>query len=261
MLKAQDGRDIVRQGPHLYLATQKRGAKIQEVEQPIFHWTFSELGALSTAFNKTTDVVITNGRVYLWSRQMYKPFECSTSLQYLCCHCGWFSKLTHASGLTHNASFFMLPQLLSFSTTTDVQPPLWSDPTHMPLKVPLITTICDTLTNLILRKESEPAEDSSKGLSLLPRRNKPRVQLFLMWRLKASPQMAELIASIRPFRMKDFEDTDSRFSLVVEEAQPETGEMRMHKKKMQELRAIMGIAQDVAAGWGGGTSSAAQSAY
>merc|ERR1719210_1642360 len=86
-------------------------------ERPIFHWSFKEFGPLSSALNTNTDVVITTGRVYLYSRSIYKEFDAKTCCCFGACWCMCIKKfLRGPKRLQRTSSFLTLPFLLSFST-------------------------------------------------------------------------------------------------------------------------------------------------
>uniref|UniRef100_A0A7S2NQN1 Uncharacterized protein n=1 Tax=Zooxanthella nutricula TaxID=1333877 RepID=A0A7S2NQN1_9DINO len=255
LLKAQPT-DLVESGPSLYLVTQNDGGQVKELEQPLFHWSFQQVGALSTPFDSSTDLVITTGRVFLWSRSNYKKFDCKTSCCWGFCWCGWLSAISDAATQSNSVSFFTLPTLLSFSSTTHVDPPAWTDASHTPVKFPFYENLCSGLTKCVTCNFSNMGftslEDFASSCSCIPFRTTPRVQMWLLFRLKTCAQQADLMAAVMPFHHKDFEDVDLLDSLgcggccggarqqTMDQEEPE------HNRKITQLRAIMGVVQDLA---------------
>jgi len=257
-INAQDT-DLMSMGPGLYLVTVKDGATVQDVEEPLFHWSIRVIGGPTSAFGTNQDIVVTTGRVYIWSRSQFKRFNCKTGVLWGACWCGWLQALTSSENMPNTMSFFTLQNLLSFSTNTTVMPPKWEDPINGPLRVPCWDQVCHFLSQLAtctLGREADVDGDGEigdldEGWSPFPVRRAPLVQLYMMWRLKTGPQQADLMASVKPFQHQDFDDTSLLTSLncwksKANKKKEEAG--TVHSRKVTELRAIMGVAQDVSEG-------------
>jgi len=241
--------DLVASGPGLYLITKQDGGSVTELEKPLFHWSVKEVGPMSSPLNKTSDVVVTTGRVFVWHRSGFKRFDCRTSVCWGFCWCGFLSAVRSADTMENSIAFFTLPSMLSFSTTTKVQPPVWADPTHPPVKFPIVDTCCNTLTKCFsgdCGSIGSEFEDCAGGTSLCPTRTSARIQLYMMWRLRTGPQQADLMAAVFPYHHQDFEDVDLLRSLSCMEMGEREAPETAHSRKLAQLRAIMGVAQDTA---------------
>lgn len=250
--------DLAAIGPGIYMLTKKVDGKVEETEKPLLHWSIRTVGPVATAFDASQDVVVTTGRVFIWSRSQFKEFNCKSAFLWGACYCGWLSALTQKEHLPNTMSFFTLSELLSFSTNTSVEPPAWSDPVNGPLRVPFwdklcaIMTACMTCTTRLKPIPEDDDEDVLQGgwgnFSIVPKRRSPICQLYMMWRLRTGPQQADLMCCISPFDHKDFEDTDLFESLGCWQDAKKMPETTVHSRKVEELRAIMGVAQDAAEG-------------
>lgn len=250
----QEG-DICHQGPPIYMATQKNDeGDVEEFEKPLFHWAFQHVGLMSSKFNDNYDVLVTSGRVFVWSRSWFKSFDCRTSICWGFCWCGCISRLTSQASVPNGISFFTLPNLLSFSSNVVVEPPIWVDPTHAPLRFPLVETLCDKLTKCITcdfkGMTREEDEDWRERFSPFPARRRPRIQLWLAWRLGTClVQQPDLIASARPFKEKGFQDQEllNVLHLKVKEVLGLEDADSEEVKKHDLLRIVMAVAQKTAA--------------
>jgi len=198
--------DVLDDDPDMYLS--------QTTEAPIFTWSFKERGRWFSAFNINTDVVVTTGRVFIWSRGFYKDFDCRTCLCWSCCWCSCFYKLLRNDHLLtervpSSMSFMTLPSILSFSTDTHVDSPICCDPIHPPWRLPCYEEFCTSFTNCVSCRTSGCIL-SKENCKKCPGRTGPRTQLFLTWRLKQRVQDEDLevLASLRPCALPDVDDDE-----------------------------------------------------
>merc|ERR1719242_2485993 len=125
---------MINKSPEIHLS--------EAAEQPVFFWSFQEKGLIGTPHNTNTDIVITTGRVLLWSRTLYKTFDCKTSCLWGFCWCACCRTMFCAKRLPSSMSFLTLSSLLTFSTETTMEPPVWYDPHHPPIRVPCFDEFC-----------------------------------------------------------------------------------------------------------------------
>lgn len=198
--------DLETKDPDLYLA--------DAAEQPVFHWAFKERGRWFSAFHTNTDVVVTTGRVFLWTRGFYKDYDCRTSLCYCCCWCACAyvflrDELLLLERAPSTMSFMTLPSVLSFSTETRVDPAILCDPIHPPWRLPCWEALCTGCTRWMRCQTFFLSLDRDACLRM-PGRTGPRTQLLLTWRLKLRVEDEELgmTCSLRPCALPDFDDED-----------------------------------------------------
>lgn len=216
--------DVARADPLLYM---------QEKEEPLFHWSTKEIGAISSPYHINNDIVITTGRVFLWQRAIYKPFDCKTCCCFGACWCTCLKKVFQANRLQTSMSYISLPLLLSFSTDLEVEPPLWIDPNATPVKVPCCEKLCRALT-LCTTCDCQGAKavlrdpDMFRGL---PRRRGPRTQLWMMWKHRFGPMIS---CAIKPYAAPECDNKDLEAVGIYN---------NNHAEMMEALDKIMNVAQ------------------
>lgn len=247
--------DMVEQGPPIYLVVRKKeDGEIEELEKPIFHWAFSHLGLISSKYNDNYDVLVTSGRCFIWTRSYVKHFDNKVGFCWCFLWCGCISAFTSATSAPNGISFFNLSKMLSFSSNVVVEPSVWVDPTHTPLNFPLYETLCAKCTKFwtckfwdILVPETD--DDWTERFSPVPTRQKPRIQLWLTWKLKTCfLQQPDLMASARPFQQNGLENQNLRALLRAVESLLGGSEVKVeseHVKSHDRLRVIMSVAQEV----------------
>lgn len=221
-----------------------------EKEQVVFHLTFKDLGSFATGTYTNTDVVITTGRIFFWSRKAYKNFDCQALPCWCCCWLGCLNPIFAARNLPNSMSFFSLPSILSFSTDLSVDPTSWLVPHHTPLKVPCIERCCAILTRRVTRNSAPPP--GSTSWSCLPRRSGASARLLLMWRLKQSAHADEdmlVLFTIRPHLLEDEPEEDTQdvyegLGFITDKAEDAGQVMKDHEEKVETLRKIMCVVQD-----------------
>jgi len=219
-------------------------------EQPIFHWSVKENGALGTTSNTNTDVLVTTGRVLLWSRMLYKKFHCKTSCCLLLggvCQCALCNGLLTRRRLPSSMSFLALSALMSFTTETTMEPPVWYDPDHPPVKVPFFEQLCDAITRCVTC-DPRGAGCGSGACDICPRRTGPRAQLSMSWQAKQNAQQKEpdLECAIRPFAIPDAGEVGLLTSLGLANVGSSRAERQAQKSnvaRLQILHKIMGVVQ------------------
>lgn len=196
--------DVVTRSPDIYLCDKE--------EKMLYHWSGTEAGVLASPFNSVTDVVVTSDRVFLWQRPLYKKFDCKTCMCWGACWCGWLTKCTtDASSLPNTMSFLCYSAMLSFSSESQVDPPLWTNPVHPPVLCPCIDECCACTTRCMVCDEKCGTVEWDK-CGCIPKRPNPRSQLYLLWRSRFNGQQPDLTTVLRPYmdlnttRMKDDEE-------------------------------------------------------
>mmetsp|Transcript_43344 Transcript_43344/g.125295 ORF Transcript_43344/g.125295 Transcript_43344/m.125295 type:complete len:1133 (-) Transcript_43344:146-3544(-) len=244
--------DFVDHGPCLYMVSPDGKSR----ETPIYHWSFKQVGALGSTLNTVTDIVVSTSRFFIWKRANWKKYDCRTALR---SPFGWLAAMSEVQSVTNDVSFFTLENLLSFSSAVKVRSPNWTDPTHQPVTCPLIDTCCRRITKCC-RGEAGDEQDEEDVLQyaesmqstadyLLPLRTPPRVEMWLLFRLKTCPQQPDLIATVNPFFHKDFvgaSEIGDMFTCL--EGKDKEKVVPEHYEKVTQLRAIMAVAQDKAQG-------------
>jgi len=181
--------DAAARSPDIYLC--------DENEKPLFHWSGTEVGAIESAYNANTDVIVTTDRVFLWQRPVYKAFDCKTCLCWGTCQCGCVNKLVEANRLPNTVSFLSYAALLSFSSESQVDPPLITNPMYPPVVFPCADECCAAMTKLVTLQGFDV---NTENCSPLPRRPAARSQLYLMWRSKFNAQQPDLTCVVRPYQ-------------------------------------------------------------
>ncbi|CAK9029426.1 Uncharacterized protein SCF082_LOCUS18783 [Durusdinium trenchii] len=182
--------DVVSRSPDIYLCDEK--------ETMLYHWSGSEAGVLASPYNSTTDVIVTTDRVFLWQRPLYKTFDCKTCLCWGACWCGCLTKCTDSTSLPNTMSFLNYTAMLSFSSESQVDPPLWSNPVHPPVQCPCVDECCAFTTRCVVCDERCGAVDWDK-CGCMPKRPNPRSQLYLLWRCRYNAQQPDLTTVLRPY--------------------------------------------------------------
>jgi len=235
--------DAVVPVPDFYLSSAAK-------EQMVFHITFKDLDGVTSGTYANTDVVVTTGRIFFWSRRAYKRFDCQAIPCWVCCWMGFLKPLFPARNLPNSMCFFTLPSVLSFSTDLSVDPPSWCVPHHTPLKVPLVERCCAALTRLATR---EPVAAAASGSwSCIPRRPGASAKLSLMWRLKQSAHAEDdmvVLFSIKPHLLAESPDSDAEdvfdgLGFITDKAEDAGRIIRDHELKVETLRKIMCAVQD-----------------
>jgi len=246
--------DIVESTPDIAMRGSADGA--EKPEQPVYHWSFKDIGTLQAPYHVNTDVIVTTDRIFLWSRPIYKPFDCKLICCYGMCWCACINKCLQGKRLPNSMSFLSLKVLLSFSTEVSVDPPVWVNPNHMPLKVPLFSEICEALTRCITCQGC-CRFDFSK-CSLFPRRQGPRKQINMLWRLRYNAQQDDLMTVIKPYQGDLDVDEEAGFFESLGCAcgdmgccnnvatYLQQGSVHTDTEKIAMLRKIMAIAQEAA---------------
>lgn len=202
-------------------------------EAPLFHWSTKEIGSISSPYHINNDILITSGRVFLWQRAIYKPFDCKTCCCFGACWCTCFKKIFQANRLQTSMSYMSLPLLLSFSTDLDVEPPVWIDPNATPVKVPCCEKFCRALT-LCSTCDCEGAKRVLRDpdmFAVAPRRRGPRTQLWMMWKHRYGPMIT---ASIKPYAAPECDNKDLEAVGIYN---------NNHGEMMEALDKIMNVAQ------------------
>lgn len=230
-------------------------------EQPIFAWSFKELGLVSSPYNTNTDIVVTTGRIVVWTRTLYKQFDCKTSLCWGACWCACCHGLICARKLPSSMAFMTLQSMLSFTTETDVKPPAWYDPLNPPVKCPCYEECCQWLTRVstCMACVGDPG-CSWEACKQCPRRSRPRSELSLMWRLRQNmlQQSPDLQCAVRPYWLSDHIDIDLAESLGLAPFADTIGALGDRGRdggpaympctddteRLDMLRVIMGVAQE-----------------
>eukprot|EP00931_Biecheleriopsis_adriatica_P087740 TRINITY_DN62168_c0_g1_i1.p1 TRINITY_DN62168_c0_g1~~TRINITY_DN62168_c0_g1_i1.p1 ORF type:complete len:1075 (+),score=225.88 TRINITY_DN62168_c0_g1_i1:156-3227(+) len=240
-------RDCVEKSPDIYMC--------HEEEQMLFHWSGQEAGTLASGYNSNTDVIVTSDRVFLWQRPIYKSFDCKTCLCYGTCWCGCLQRCLEASMLPNTMSFISHGALLSFSSESQIDPPLWTNPVHPPIVFPCCDECCATCTRCMTCTGFAPQLEKC---SCLPKRPNPRSQLYLMWRSKFNGQQPDLTCVVRPYQDRQtLEDEDKDEGLgnkvmdLMEQGglftrEPGQEEMTSELQKLNEvaiLRKLMATVQ------------------
>jgi len=232
--------DFIGQSPDILLTC--------SAEQPIFHWSFKENGALGSPHNTNTDVVVTTGRVLLWNRTLYKRFDCKTSCCLFLggvCQCALCNWMLQRKRLPSSMSFVALAGLMSFTTETTMEPPVWYDPEHPPVKVRCFDEICEAITRC-LTCDPRGMRCGSGACDLCPRRAGPRAQLRMAWQAKFNAQQPEpdLECSIRPFALPDNADVGLLTTLGLRGAfGTDRCAQRNNAARVEALQKIMGVVQ------------------
>lgn len=221
-----------------------------ETETPLFHWSFTKIGPLTSPLNTITDVIVTSGRVFLWKRATWKRFDCRTAFR---SPFNVFASM-RAEAATNEVSFFTLETMLSFSSAAKVKAPTWTDPLHQPVMCPLLDLCCRRLTQCVscgsaAEEYAEEVEDGGEDQHAMPSlfmplRAAPRVEMWLMFRLRTCAQQPDLIATCAPFRHKDFHGTNPADFLTCCFPDDRDKTIPRHYEKVTTLRAIMGVVQD-----------------
>jgi len=245
--------DVVRRSPDIYLC--------HEDEAPLYHWSGTEAGVLASPYNSTTDVIVTTDRVFLWQRPLLKSFDCKTCLCWGACWCGCLSKFIEAGQLPNTMSFLCYKVMLSFSTESQIDPPLLTNPAHPPVNCPCVDECCACCTRCVTCESF--CEVMWDKCSVVPRRPNPRSQLYLMWRSRYGGQQPDLTTVLRPYmdevaNMESREDDTglvSRVMNLLEDAQivsrsedPEQEQMlsretKVQIKEVEVLRKLMAVVQ------------------
>lgn len=257
--------DTATRSPDIYLCNVN--------EQMVYHWSMREAGALTSPYNSNTDLVITTDRVFMWTRPVYKTFDCKTACYYGACWCGCLRCLQGASQLPNTVSFLCYSVMLSFTSETQVEPPLWSDPNHLPIQFPCVEEMCRVMTNVVTFGDAAERTFNMDKCSCCPKRLGPRSQLFLMFRCRFNAQQPDLTCVVRPYQagageaeMIQTEDLEEGFfdhlidqCQVCERIQPELQELMISSsdegakqkqavqaaKEVETIRKIMGVAQNI----------------
>lgn len=221
-----------------------------EKEMVVFHLTFKDLGSTFTGTYTNTDVIITTARVFIWTREAYKKFDCMSLLFYCLFWRGCLNRFFPGRNLPNSLTFVALPMIQSFSTDLSVQPPSWLVPHQTPLKLPCFEALCAALTRCITK---DPwAQGGSKSYGLCPKRSGASSQLQLMWRLKQSSYADEdamLICTIRPHVLEELNEEDAEdiyngLGFVTPNPEDATIIIKSHDEKVEALRKIMSVVQD-----------------
>lgn len=218
-------------------------------EKPIFHWSFKETGKLGTTQNTNTDIVVTSGRVLLWSRMLYKRFDCKTSCCLLMggvCQCAFCNALTKRR-LPNSMSFVALSAVMSFTTETTMEPPLWYDPEHPPVKVGCIEEMCEAMTRC-MTCDPRGVQCYKGGFDICPRRTGPRAGLSMQWQAKFNAQQPEpdLECSVRPFALPDAASVGLLTAMGLANVGSTRAEQQLQKQnavRLEVLHKIMGVVQ------------------
>mmetsp|Transcript_17562 Transcript_17562/g.39603 ORF Transcript_17562/g.39603 Transcript_17562/m.39603 type:complete len:345 (+) Transcript_17562:3-1037(+) len=181
--------DVVTRSPDIYLCHQD--------EKPLYHWSGSEAGVLASPYNSMTDVIVTTDRVFLWQRPLLKTFDCKTCLCWGACWCGCLGKCIQASSLPNTMSFLSYPAMLSFSSESQIDPPLLTNPAHPPVQCPCVDEFCACLTRCVTC--SSFCDVAWEKCGVVPRRPNPRSQLYLLWRSRYNGQQPDLTTVLRPY--------------------------------------------------------------
>lgn len=243
--------------PDVYLAGR--------LEKPLFYWSFQELGWVNEPHNTNSDVVVTTNRVYLYSRQNWKFFDGYNGCLFACCWCSCFWKLFQGKkSLRRLGAFLDLDMLLSFCTEVDITQPIWVDPKRWPCSCPCLDnwmkwcTLCLTCEDCkgcwTFKNCKLGLECNKKTCSFVPQRAPPRAQLWMMWRHRYNPAQRDLQLIIRPYNMKEGTLVADALSCCyntkrfVEEVvlQEEGQDSAPNYEKVEMLRKIMGVVQDIA---------------
>jgi len=237
--------DIQGQIPDLFMAHTN--------ETPLFFWSFKEFGLLADATSTNTDLVVTTNRVYKYSRANFKPYDCRTAVCFGACYCTYFKKIFNGPKyLQRSASFLTLPLMLSFNTEVSVSPPVWHDPTRLPVKVPCWETCCSWLTLFCTcktcGKDGQTVTCNRDTCSFVPRRGGARAQLWMMWRHRFNAIQPDLTCKIRPFQLKDrafIADLCETIGCGANELDFDNSVSDvLDCEKVDMLRKIMGVIQD-----------------
>jgi len=224
-------------------------------EQPIFAWSFKEMGRVTSPYNTNSDIVVTTGRVMLWSRTLYKTFDCKTSFCWGFCWCSCCHGILCARRLPSSMAFMTLGSMLSFTTETKVKPPAWFDPINPPVKCGCFEECCRWLTRFVTCTGKISCD--LEACKSCPKRSRPRSQLAMMWRLRQNMLQStpDLQCAVRPYWLPDHIDIDLAESLGLAETigsmtdrHPTDGPGYMpctdDLEKLDTLRVIMGVAQE-----------------
>lgn len=196
--------------PELHLA--------DEDEQPLFTWSFTERGSVSSPFSYNHSIMVSTGRVFMWTRGWYKPFDCRICCMWSFLWCNCVQEMANRTGalfwterVPSTMSFMTLPSILSFSTERQVEPPLCCcyDPMHPSWQCPLWEEICSACTRCI-RREDKCLRFDKEEMSKVPGRAGPRTHLMFFFRLKqqVQEQDLEVACSMSPCAMPEDEDSD-----------------------------------------------------
>jgi len=236
--------DFVSAAPEIFVS--------DSTEHPVFAWSFKEKGELSNPHNVNSDIVVTTGRVLIWSRTLFKSFDCK-----LCCclalggacHCVCCKGVCGMQRLPTSMCFIALSGLMSFTTETTMEPPLWYDPDHPPVKIGCFEALCDNLTRFFTcdRRGFDCSNDET--CSFCPRRLGPRSRLSLAWkaRLNAQQPDPDLECAIRPYAQ--LADIGLLTSLGLREnskaSQNSRRLQRSHARRLEVLQRVMGVVQSL----------------
>eukprot|EP00435_Cladocopium_sp_Y103_P053816 s1025_g17.t1 len=148
----------------------------------------------------------------LFSGTHRQKFDCKTCMCWGACWCGWLTKCTtDASSLPNTMSFLCYSAMLSFSSESQVDPPLWTNPVHPPVICPCVDECCACTTRCMVCDENCGTVEWDK-CGCVPKRPNPRSQLYLLWRSRFNGQQPDLTTVLRPYmdlnttRMKDDEE-------------------------------------------------------
>jgi len=190
--------DVARADPLFY---------VREKEQPLFHWSSKEIKDITSPYHINNDIVVTTGRVFVWQRAIYKPFDCKTCCCFGACWCTCIKKIFQSNRLQTSMSFVSFPMMVSFSTDLDVEPPIWYDPHATPVKVPCCEKFCRALTLCTTCNCHEAREvcHDPDCFRLRPRRRGPRTHLWMMWKARFGALMT---TSIRPYAAPECDNKD-----------------------------------------------------
>jgi len=236
--------DFVNSAPEIFLS--------DSTEQPIFAWSFKEKGDLTNPHNINSDIVVTTGRVLVWSRTLFKSFHCK-----LCCclalggacHCVCCYGACGRQRLPSTMSFVALSALLSFTTETTNEPSLWYDPDHPPVKIGCFESLCDNLTRFFTCDRRGFDCNNEETCSFCPRRLGPRSRLSLAWKARFNAQQPDpdLECAIRPYAQ--LADIGLLTSLGLREdskaSQNSRRVQRSHARRLEVLQRVMGVVQSL----------------
>jgi len=227
--------------------------QLHSAEDLVYSLSVKNIGTVWSKYYRNVDIIITTGRIHVWSRCCYKQFDCAMLHYWCCCWAACLNPLFPAKNLQNSVEFVSMPVLLSFSTDLTVEPPLWHIPHRTPLQCPCIETCCAMLTRLVAR---DARGINKYNMSIIPRRSKPIAELSLIWRLKPSAHAKAdmlMLHSIKPHFLnrtaEEIQDLFTELGLSSEDATAKQNCL-LHEQddddddRVETLRRIMAVVQD-----------------
>jgi len=218
-------------------------------EELVYTLNVTDISSVWSPYYTNTDVIVTTGRLFLWSRKCYKNFDCQMGAYWCCCWAAFLNPLFAAKHLGNVLEFVSMPALLSFSTDMNVEQPLWHVPHHTPLKCPCFETCCAVLTRMVTR-DKRKIDFNLRTLSPIPKRSMPITQLQLTWRLKQSAHAETdmlIPHAIKPYFLKDMPDEeiqDLYSNMGFSDDRDKLAQQCEDNEKIEALRMIMCVVQD-----------------